>query len=390
MTKIIMAAGATGGHIMPAVAVALALKEQEPQLKVLFVGVGRKAEADILDPILGPLGWERVTIKAGGVKGRGILGKIKGLLLTVMGFFSAIGVLKKFKPDAVFGAGGYAAGPVGLAAWALGVPLFIHEQNRTPGVTNKLLASLAQIVFLGDPEGAKYFKATKVRIVGNPVRQEILNVVRKAESIFTLLVLGGSQGARGINEAVLGLLDNLDKLKAPIKIIHQAGASGVTLLEEAYRKAKQETGLDYELSAFFTDMARVYSLGDLALCRAGALTLAELAAVGMASILVPLPTAADDHQSQNALSFEKKGAAIVIPEKELTGERLRVEIERLMEDGALLEEMGTKAGELKKTDAASSMASVILEEIVKSTNAFGLELNPNGTLGEVVEKAERP
>jgi UDP-N-acetylglucosamine--N-acetylmuramyl-(pentapeptide) pyrophosphoryl-undecaprenol N-acetylglucosamine transferase len=351
--RILMAAGGTGGHIMPAVAAAQAIRQLDPAAEFLFVGAGRPAE----EAVLGPGGWERASVNAAPIKGKGPLAKAKGVFRAVSALFQAAAIVRRFKPDLVFGAGGYSSGPVGLAARLSGVPLFIHEQNRRPGLTNRLLARLSSRVFLGDPGAAGHFARAKTLYVGNPVRPEIFADSPKEPSPgkpFTLLVLGGSQGAESLNRAVGSALAGLKGLGG-VRVIHQAGAAG----EKSLRPLYEASGLDFELGAFFTDMARLYREADLALCRAGALTLAELAAAGAPSALVPLPWAADDHQTRNAEAFEEAGAALTVPEKALTGEKVVSLVEGFLDVPGRLARMSKAAMGLARRDSAARMAAEI-------------------------------
>ncbi|MDR2340328.1 MAG: undecaprenyldiphospho-muramoylpentapeptide beta-N-acetylglucosaminyltransferase [Deltaproteobacteria bacterium] len=317
--RILIAAGLTGGHIMPGVALAEGLSRILPDTSFLFVGAGRPAEGKILDP----LGYQRATIQASGIKGRGPFGKLGAAIGAFRGFFKALGILRSFKPDLVFATGGYVSGPVGLAAFVKGIPLVIHEQNRRPGLTNRLLSKIAREVFLGDAKGGRYFPKGKATFTGNPVRESILALGdreghqrREAEGI-TLLVLGGSQGARGVNRALLGIIPSMAKAGTKIRVIHQAGAEGEKELLGPY----ESSGLDFELKDFFQDMPRVLGEADLAISRAGALTLAELRAAGLPAVLVPLPTAADDHQTENAMSFVEAGCGILAPEADIAADK---------------------------------------------------------------------
>jgi UDP-N-acetylglucosamine--N-acetylmuramyl-(pentapeptide) pyrophosphoryl-undecaprenol N-acetylglucosamine transferase len=350
-----MAAGGTGGHVMPALAAAVAVRELDPGARFLFVGAGRPAE----EAVLGPGGWDRVSVKAMPLKGRGLLAKAKGALWAARAVFQAMRILKAFGPDLAFGAGGYSSGPVGLAAWLMGVPLYLHEQNRRPGLTNRMLARLAARVFLGDAGAAAGFPSGKTLFCGNPVRPEIFADSPKrfgGSRPFTLLVLGGSQGAESLNRAVAGALEGLKALHGGVRVVHQAGQAG----EAALRPAYEASGLDFELGAFFTDMARLYKEADLALCRAGALTLAELAAAGVPSALVPLPWAADDHQTENARAFEDAGAALLVPEQTLTSGKIVMLVEGFLDVPRRLGKMSEAALGLARRDSANVMAKELL------------------------------
>jgi UDP-N-acetylglucosamine--N-acetylmuramyl-(pentapeptide) pyrophosphoryl-undecaprenol N-acetylglucosamine transferase len=344
---------------MPAVALAQKLSQMQVLTRCLFVGVGREAEKKILDP----LAYERISLNLSGIKGVGIIAKIKGGLKSLGGFFHSLKIIRSFKPDLVFGAGAYVSGPVGLAAFFSRVPLVIHEQNRRPGLTNRILGKFADLVFLGDPKGEEFFNSKKTLFTGNPIREEILRIGERRDrekGQVTILVLGGSQGARAINQAMAGILENLEKYPTKIRVIHQSGLEGEKFLRPLYEKTK----LDYELKDFFTDMPRVLSVSDLAISRAGALTISELMAASVPSILIPLKSAADDHQSENARSLVEGGAARLLLENDLTPERLWEEILAILR-GSELDEMKKNTKGLISPDSADKMAEAVLGLIEK-------------------------
>jgi UDP-N-acetylglucosamine--N-acetylmuramyl-(pentapeptide) pyrophosphoryl-undecaprenol N-acetylglucosamine transferase len=348
-----MAAGATGGHIMPAVALAQAMREMDSEVEFLFVGAGRESEAKILDP----LSFPRRVIKSKGIKGVGLWKKIQGFMAVFSALFQALKIIKEFKPDLVFGAGGYASFPVGLAGFLKRIPLVIHEQNLRPGLANRMLGRLSLLIFLGDAQGARFFPRGKCVRAGNPVRRDIarLKGAPRKEGPFTLLILGGSQGSSALNRAALGLLDRYRSLKIPFKVIHQCGREGREEIERAYREA----GVDAWVRDFFQDMADVLSQSSLAVSRAGALALSEFAAANLPAILIPLPGAADDHQSGNAESYRNAGAGILLPERELTPETLWRSVSDLLENRGKLEEMRRSAAAIKNPDSAAFMAETI-------------------------------
>jgi UDP-N-acetylglucosamine--N-acetylmuramyl-(pentapeptide) pyrophosphoryl-undecaprenol N-acetylglucosamine transferase len=366
-----MAAGGTGGHVMPAVAVAKGVLALDPEAEFLFVGAGRPAE----EAALAPGGWSRAAVKAAPVKGKGLPAKVKGVARAFQAFFQALAILRRFRPDLVFGSGGYSSGPVGLAAWVMRVPLVIHEQNRRPGLANRALGRLAARIFLGDPGAAGSFPAGRTVCSGNPVRPEIFVDAPKGGprgegAPFTLLVLGGSQGAESLNRAVAEALPGLKSLEGGdgrgplpgsgarrVRVIHQAGAAGEARLRPLYEASGLE---EWELGAFFTDMARLYREADLALCRSGALTLAELASAAVPAALVPFPWAADDHQTENARAFEAAGAAILLPERVLSGEAVVSLVRGFLAGPDRLGAMSRAAMALARRDAAAVMAEEVL------------------------------
>lgn len=343
----------------PAVSLAEAVRRLEPEAEFLFVGAGRPVEAKILDPA----GYRRVTLESSGIKGRSLGEGLKA----VRQCFSAVGrslkIIGEFKPDLFFGTGGYVTVPVGLAAKIKGVPLLLHEQNSRPGLSNKVLARLARKVFLGFEEAAYYFPAGKTVFTGNPVRPEIAALHERDRSFdgrpFKVLVTGGSQGARALNRAAAPALAALHKSGRDLSVVHQAGEADREWVEEVYREA----GLRAETAGFFQDMASRYAEADLVVARAGALTLAELAASKLPSVLVPLPTAADDHQTVNARALVQAGAAVMAAERELTAESLANLIGGLLDEPGRLEKMAEAAGRQARLTAAEDMARICLELI---------------------------
>ena len=313
-----------------------------------------------------PAGFRRVVLKAGGWKGLSLAARLKGLWLVWAGFRQALGLIRSYRPQVCFGAGGYVTVPVGLAAWVLGVPLVIHEQNSRAGLSNKLLGRLAARVCLGFEEAAPFFPVGRTVITGNPVRQEIAALHEKERSLNrrppTILVTGGSQGARALNMAAAPALAGLIREGQAVNIIHQTGAADLEEVRRIYREA----GAAAEVEEFFQDMAALYRRADLVVCRAGALTLSELAAAGLPSILVPLPTAADDHQTLNARFMEKAGAALLLPQAGLTSETLGAVLAGLLGDPEKMRGMSRAAASLARLDADARLAGLCLELAAES------------------------
>ncbi|MDR1045122.1 MAG: undecaprenyldiphospho-muramoylpentapeptide beta-N-acetylglucosaminyltransferase [Candidatus Adiutrix sp.] len=360
--RIILAAGGTGGHLLPALSLALAVRRRAPEAEFLFIGAGRPLE----ETILAPAGLRRAVLKTSGLKGFGLGAKIKALGQCCSAVFEASGLIRDFKPQICFGAGGYVTVPVGLAARMNGLPLLIHEQNSRPGLSNRFLGRLARKVMLGFPEGAAAFPAAKCLVTGNPVRPEIAglhDLERDFQSLpLTVLVTGGSQGARGLNRAAAPALARLVRSGLKLDIVHQAGAADL----EQVRKAYQEAGVRALAAEFFQDMAALYRRAHLVIARAGAVTVSELAAAGLPSLLVPLPTAADDHQTVNAGHLASAGAALLMPEKDLTAETLAGTLRALLSDPAALEKMSRAAAASARLGADEEMAAVCLELIAES------------------------
>lgn len=353
-----MAAGGTGGHLWPALSLALALKKMVPQAQFLFVGTGRPTEAKILDPE----GFKRVTLPVSGLKGAGISGKLKASFQCLAGVRRALGIIRDFKPQLCFGAGGYVTVPVGLAAWLSRVPLVIHEQNSRAGLSNRILGKVAKLIMVGFEGAVAAFPPKRTLVTGNPVRPSIealFEIERNFESPQTVLVTGGSQGASGLNEVVAPALAILHNFGLSFKVIHQAGSADVTKVRKIY----SEAGLQAEVEEFFTDMPALYAQADLVIARAGAITLAELTAAGLPSILVPLPTAADDHQRLNALALEGAGAAVVLGQKGLNSEDLAVHLKDLLLSPKRLKDMSFSAKSMARLGADREMARKCLELI---------------------------
>jgi UDP-N-acetylglucosamine--N-acetylmuramyl-(pentapeptide) pyrophosphoryl-undecaprenol N-acetylglucosamine transferase len=355
--RFILAAGGTGGHLWPALSLALALKKIQPEADCLFVGGGRPVEAAIVEPA----GFRRVVLHSGAWKGLGPAARVKGLWRVWAGFWEALGLLRSCRPLVCFGAGGYVTVPVGLAAWFLGVPLVIHEQNSRAGLSNRVLGRLAARVCLGFEEAAPSFPAGRVVITGNPVRPEI-TALHKMERNFdrgplTILVTGGSQGARALNMAAAPALAGLVRRGLAVRIIHQTGTADLAEVRRIYLEA----GVTAEAAEFYQDMASLYSRADLVVGRAGAITLAELAAAGLPAVLVPLPTAADDHQAINARFFEKAGAALVLPQAALSAETLAEVLTGLLNAPERLAALSRAAAGLARLDADVRLAGICLE-----------------------------
>ena len=317
--------------------------------------------------VLPKLGWSLRFISAEGIKGKGVFARIRAVLKLVPGFFESIKIIKAFKPEVVIGVGGYASAPLLLAARFSGIRTAVHEQNALPGVTNRMLGKVVDRVFVTFPDSASFFPEGKVVVSGNPLRKEIVeglqgSVVRGQGSEGkkpTILIFGGSAGAHRINMATLEMIGQTNDPDR-WKIIHQTGEKDYKEVKERYIEADWQA----DVRPFIYNMASVYSDADLVICRAGATTVAELAAAGKPAILIPYPFAADDHQRVNAESLVKAGGAMMLLEKELTGERLATEVERLMGDIEMLKKMGERARKLARLDAAK----VVVDGVYKLVN----------------------
>jgi UDP-N-acetylglucosamine--N-acetylmuramyl-(pentapeptide) pyrophosphoryl-undecaprenol N-acetylglucosamine transferase len=357
--RLLIAGGGTGGHLFPGIAVAEEFLARNSANEVLFVGTERGIEARLLPR----LGYRLQAISASGVKGQSPFAKLKSLGQLFYGYAQSRRILKEFCPDMVLGVGGYASAPVVLAARGLQIRRFIHEQNAIPGLTNKLLARFAEKVFISIEEARTFFPAEKTLLTGNPLRKEILSDVPSGQAVpregekLRLLVFGGSAGAHRINTTMIEALPYLEGLKERLLITHQTGENDLPEVRKAYEQA----GFNADIYAFIDNMAAAYSSADLIVCRAGATTIAEVAACGKAAVFIPYPYAADDHQRRNAEALLKKAAGYMILEQELSGESLAAQVNELMSNPGRIDETGRNARTLARLDAAQ----VIVDEMTK-------------------------
>ena len=345
---VVVMAGGTGGHIFPGLAVAQALRARGA--RVCWLG----ADGGMETRLVPPQGIEIDTIPVKGVRGKGMATLLAAPMRVISAVRAAAGVLRLRKPDAVISFGGFAAGPGGIAARLAGIPLLVHEQNRAAGMTNKVLAKVARQVLVGVP---KTF--AQEAHVGNPVREQIAHVPPPEARDLThdgalrLLVLGGSQGARALNEAVPQAVAALGK---PVDVLHQAGEKMLDAARASYAAA----GVGARVEPFIADMAAAYAWADLVVCRAGALTLAELCAVGVGSVLVPFPQAVDDHQTRNAEYLVERGAAVLLLQSEQLAARLHLVLAELSTDAGKRLAMARAARALARPDAAQRVAEAVL------------------------------
>ncbi len=349
--RLAVAGGGTGGHLFPGIAVAQAFMKRDPANRVLFINAGRPLETQVL----ARLGWPHAVIPIEGIKGRGLWRQTVAAFRIPRAVWSSAAALRRFKADAVLGVGGYSAGPVVTAAWVMGLPTALHEQNHLPGVTNRMVSRVVDRIYVSFEASCEYFKQAKVKVSGNPVREEILRLGRgpaapPSADRFSVLVIGGSQGAQAVNRAVVEALPPLRNTSG-LQFIHQTGVQDERWVQQAYAHA----GIAAEVKAFFNDMASRYQQADLVVCRAGATTVAELTAVGRAAVFVPFPFAADDHQTRNAQALVAAGAAWMIPQAELSGARLAETIAACVEDRPRLMAMAQKARDLGRPGAADTI-----------------------------------
>lgn len=344
--NVAIAGGGTGGHLFPGIAVAEAFRMKDPQNEILFVGVGNPFEKAALERA----GYPQRTVSIEGIKGRGLWAKARAGLKIPVALFQAAGILSEMRADLVVGVGGYAAGPVAMAAWFKRIPVVICEQNTVPGITNRLLFPVARRIYLSFEATRGRIDPEKRRVSGNPVRQSFIeggDVEIGEKKGFTTLVVGGSQGAHAINMAFVAALAYLRR-KECIRIVHQTGAADRDQVARAYADA----GINAEVKAFFHDMASRYRRADLVVCRAGATTVAELTALGKAALFIPYPYAADNHQEFNARSLVDAGAAQMVLERDLSGAELAERLDRLAENPATLADMAARSKMLGRPEAA--------------------------------------
>lgn len=348
---VLIMAGGTGGHVFPALAVARELERRDAP--VVWLGTRRGIEAELVPAAGIALEWVRVS----GLRGKGIWNWFVAPWRLAVALYDALRVLRRRRPRVVLGMGGFASGPGGVAAWLLGRPLVIHEQNSVAGLTNRLLAGLAREVLAAFP--GSFSSRVSARVIGNPVRQEICELPVPDERLagrtgpLRVLVLGGSQGALALNETVATAIAKINPAKRP-EILHQAGRNTLDRAVAAYRDA----GVSARVEPFIVDMAAAYAWADLVICRAGALTVAELAATGVGALFVPFPAAVDDHQTLNARFLADAGGGVVLPQSRLTPQGLAAEIEACIDDRELV---------LSRARAARALAQPAATRIVADT-----------------------
>jgi len=358
--KVLIAAGGTGGHIYPGIAVAKEIMRRDEMSEVWFVGTERGLETKIVPAN----GFELSLIESAGLKNVGLIGQIKGLLILPKSFLASRRLIKEFQPDVVVGAGGYVSGPVLLMASLMRVPTLVMDSNALPGFTNRRLAPFVTKAALTFEEAVKFFGKKGV-VTGNPVRREFFDIQPKERGEkINLLIFGGSQGARIINNTMIDALRYLQNYKNRLQITHQTGESDALKIEELYKRSRWESA---DVRPYISDMVTEFAKTDLIICRAGATSCAELAAAGKAAIMIPLPTAADDHQRKNAEALVKQGAARMVLQKDLNGESLAKEIVDLIESPEKITAMENAAKKMAKADAAEVTVDII-ESLAKEKN----------------------
>jgi UDP-N-acetylglucosamine--N-acetylmuramyl-(pentapeptide) pyrophosphoryl-undecaprenol N-acetylglucosamine transferase len=360
--SVLIMAGGTGGHVFPALAVADELRARGATIQ--WLGTARGIESRLVPAANIKLHIIRVE----GIRGRGLLGLVKAPFLIAYALLQAIEIIRQVKPQVVLGFGGFASGPGGLAAKIMNIPLVIHEQNAVAGTTNRLLAKVANKVLAAFPYSFDSAGSTGEVVVGNPVRQQIKQmasvsdryVARSQQKLpLQLLVVGGSLGAKAINELVPAALSQLPLDARPV-VWHQSGKAHAEATTALYVQHQVNVKVD----EFITDMAAAYSWADLVICRAGALTVSELMTAGVASLLIPLPSAIDDHQTFNAENLSRIGAGVALVQKDLTAAKLAALLITQLADRNHLMSMAEKAQQSAKPDAAAQVAD-ICEEVAR-------------------------
>lgn len=361
--NILFAGGGTGGHLFPGIAIAQKFIEKNKASNILFVGSGNEFEKAILSENK----FNHKKITTAGIKGLGLFKKINSALKIPKGMIESSIIIKNFKPDIIIGVGGYSSGPLIIMAWLMRIftgkyYIALQEQNILPGITNRILSKFSDKIFISFEKTSNYFKTSKTMYTGNPVRKEILKIAEKKvhkqenKNVFTILIIGGSQGAHSINMAII---ESLKRIKQTDKyfFIHQTGEKDIEIVKKSYT----DLNINCEVKPFFNDIDRQYEMADLIVCRAGATTIAEITAMGIAALLIPFPYAADNHQVLNAETLVEKEAAEMILEESLQENFLANKIESYMENRLKIEQMARNSKKIGKPDAAD----VIVENCYK-------------------------
>jgi len=350
-----MAGGGTGGHLFPAIALAEEFKRRASSVEVEFVGVRGGLE----EKIVPDHGYHLTLMDVEGIKGGRVLRRPLAMIKVLIATIRAVKMLRRTRPDGVIGSGAYSSAPVVLAARLLGIRTAIMEQNALPGLTNRMLGKVVNRVYTAFSEAGEFFPPDKTLLAGNPMREGIikkasenkdnkLRAEKNDKAPFTILIFGGSQGATAINAAFLDATEYLTDIWERLDVIHQTGDKGFSFVKEAYERKK----LKVRLYRFIDDMALAYASSDLVVCRAGATSMAEIAAFGLVSILVPYPFASDNHQEVNARCMVEAGAAVMIAQERLTGRSLAESIRQFYDDRERLSATGKKARAFAHLNAA--------------------------------------
>lgn len=363
--RVIISGGGTGGHIFPAIAIANAIKRLRADAEILFVGASGKMEMEKVPTA----GYRIIGLNISGIE-RSLSPKNLMFPFKLAGSLTqSMGIIRNFRPDAVVGVGGFASGPVMLAATVRGIPTIIQEQNSYAGITNKVLGRRAKRICVAYPDMGRFFPSDRIVLTGNPVRQDILNMAGKREAGLTtfnldttkktLLVIGGSLGARSINQSVEAHIDSF--IKADVQVVWQTGK---LFLDQATKAVEAKGAKNIRVQAFITTMDQAYAVADVVLSRAGASSISELCIVGKPAVLVPFPFAAEDHQTKNAMALVQRNAAILVPDGKAMEQACNKALDLLMDEGKRNELMAN-IKELALPNADTQIANEILNLIRK-------------------------
>ena len=350
--KLVIAGGGTGGHVFPGIAIAQALLKIDPNSQILFVGTQRGIEKTAIPKA----GFHIEFIDVAGIKGHSVKKILSSLFKLPAAIFASLQILKNHHTDVVIGIGGYASGPVLLSAWLMRIPIAICEPNSVPGLTNIVLGYLSKRIFGGFQKTGEHFSKRKFLFVGNPLREEFQSTTLKPHTVPLITIVGGSLGAHVFNEVVPKALALLKQANFQFNILHQTGRNN----EEQVRKHYEKLNIKADVRAFIDDMLAVYEQSDIFISRSGAAACAEIAAVGVASILIPFPYAIYNHQTQNANELASAHAAILLQQDQMTAKRLANEIQSLLSDEQHRFEMAKRARQLGRLDAANQIALAAL------------------------------
>ena len=363
---VLISGGGTGGHVFPMVAVGDALRVEAPDVEIVYVGTGRGIEARVVPE----RGDHLELLDVLPLRGRGLSGFVRGAMRAAAVLPEARALVKRIAPHVVFSVGGYAAGPIALAARTCGVPVTLLEPNAVAGLTNRVLARAVERAYVAFPETEKAFAADKVRWTGVPLRRRFAPSPYRPSDRMRVLLMGGSQGAKALNETVPRAVAACLADGLPIDLIHQTGRDKDGEVRALY--AELGLGDRVEVVTFIEDVAAALAAADLVIERAGASSVAELCAVGRPGILIPYPYAADDHQRHNAESLERAGGAVCVAQAEATAERIEAELRALSSDPLRRQRMATKAAERGRADAARTIARDLLELAASRRSRVGL------------------
>ena len=356
MKRVLIFAGGTGGHIFPALAVADELSAS--RYEILWIG----SKGGMEEKLVTDHGLNIELIEMVGVRRKGLIRLLATPLILFRAMLQCIKVISGFKPNIALGMGGFVSAPAGIACYLTRVPLVIHEQNSIPGLTNKILSRFAKVVLTAFPNVFK--NNSNVKLVGNPVRRDIEKVREeqrqgRSRDVVRVLVIGGSRGARALNQYMPVIFSQVSR-KVEVEIWHQCGKDNAVETSEYY----EYHGIEAKVTEFIENMNSAYDWADFAVCRAGALTIAELSKVGLASLLVPYPFAVDDHQWHNAMYLEKEGGCLVTREESLKSEEVIDKIISLLSNRNRLEQMGCNAHHLARLDAAADIANICINNMI--------------------------